>query len=111
MWQNYFQWFLMLALLIGLLVVGFQNMEVLEQQLRFTVFQYQVTTKVLWALLSALGGGMGLMFILTLVQNIGLRMNLRSVRKENDSIRRELTKLRNLNVEDDLTGDAASSSH
>jgi uncharacterized membrane protein len=108
MWQNYLQWLLMLVVFIVLLVLGWQNTAVLEQSLQFQVFNYIISTKVIWAIMVSFGSGVGIMLILSLIQGIGLRMGNRSLRKENEHIRRELTKLRNLNVDGGIADTSAA---
>lgn len=99
MWQNYLQWLLMFAVFIVLLVLGYQNTAVLDQSIQFRAFYYVISTKVIWTIMVSFGAGVLIMLVVSLVQNIGLRMGMRNLRRDNERIRQELTQLRNLNVE------------
>ena len=69
MWQNYLQWLLMLAVFISLLILGYQNTDVLDQSIQFQVFQYVISTQIIWTILVSFGAGALIMLVLSLFQN------------------------------------------
>lgn len=93
------RWVLILVIIVILLWFSLQN---LDQIVTVEFWKYQVRdVPLIMALFVAFIVGAVSWFLVSIVQFVQLKAEIRNIRRENGRLRRELSNLRNLSIEED----------
>ena len=93
------RWFFILSVMVLVLFIAIQNA---DETARFTFFsQTYLNVPLIVLLFAAYVIGMITWFIIAVIQNMQLKLEIRNLRKGNVQIQHELDDLRNISIDDE----------
>jgi len=95
------RWIVALAVIVLLLVISWLNLDQMLMVLSFTFWNYKIETPVIMALFAAFIVGAVVWFPFAIVQFIQSKSEIRTLRKENSRLQKELGDLRNISIEEE----------
>lgn len=102
------RWILILIVLLLVIVFAIQNM---DQSVVVKFWQYQTKSLPLFVVMSAsFAFGIFVWFLVSLVQNLRLKRNVRVLHNKTNKLEQELANLRNISIDENIKPEEAKES-